>query len=77
MGHIKVNVDGGCDKDKVGSGIIIRNNTGQNIGVLTKPFMRSISPLVTELLALKEALSFCLELGFSTGVVRSDSKEAV
>ena len=77
-GYIKLNTDGGW---AVGSGTrgiggVVRDEHGLLVGAFAKPIHAFISPLATELLALRVGLDFVKCLGNAPVLVETDSIEA-
>lgn len=60
-GQVKAYVDAALSHGHgvVGVGLLVRNCKSKLIGAMAKPFMQLLSPLATELPAIKEAVSFC------------------
>lgn len=46
------------------------------MGAMAKPFFRSCNAFVAKLLAIKEAMEFCCQIGFFGGKRVTDDKEA-
>ena len=77
-GTLKLNTDGGgavADHTR-GIGGIVRDDRGSLIGAFAKPMYELLSPLATELVALKVGLEFLWSMGHASVLVETDSLEA-
>lgn len=61
----------------IGIGAIICNSDGSLMAAISKSFTLLLLPLATKLLAIKEALEFCVQMGFLEGKLSTNSNEAV
>ncbi|XP_074378191.1 uncharacterized protein LOC141719717 [Apium graveolens] len=77
-GWVKENVDAAIFQDRsIGCGVVIRNDQGMFLAVRSKKLQGVWSPKEAETLALKEALSWLIELQYKECIVESDSKTLV
>ena len=73
---LKVNFDGATFKDigKAGLGAVIRNSSGQVLASISKQVPLLHTSDIVEALAAARAISFALELGFSSFILEGDSE---
>lgn len=79
VGNLKINVDASVpfSGTKFGLGVVVRNHFGDLMGALAKPLSGRVLVLTAELMALHTAFVFCVEAGFSIGVIESDSRQTI
>ena len=75
-GQLKLNVDVVVfsELNRIGIGAVVRDEKGTIIWAWSKVMAVEYSPLVTELLALRDALELVNDLGLVIGVVEMDSR---
>lgn len=64
-------------KGKFGIGVVIRDGHGQFMGAMSKPFFQKRNTLAAKLMVVKKALVFCVQAGFASGELMTDSSEVV
>ena len=76
---LKVNFDGATIKDigKAGPGAMIRNSSGQVLASLSEQVPLPHTSDIVEALAAAQAISFALELGFSSFILEGDSEVVI
>ncbi|XP_060675448.1 uncharacterized protein LOC132804961 [Ziziphus jujuba] len=76
---LKINVDASVKKEtgKFGVGVVVRNASGILMGAPAEPFEASWSVKHAELIAIREALRFCIDMGFHQGEIVIDCREAL
>lgn len=76
---MKTNYDGAMfgESDEAGIGVIIQNSDGEVMVTLSKKIQKPSYVEVLELLAVRQAMSFTLELGFINSTFEGDSKSVV
>lgn len=72
---MKTNYDGAMfgESDEAGIGVIIQNSDGEVMVTLSKKIQKPSYVEVLELLAVRQAMSFTLELGFINSTFEGDS----
>ncbi|XP_075636769.1 uncharacterized protein LOC142609006 [Castanea sativa] len=76
---LKVNFDGATFRDigRVGIGVVIRDSAGQAIASLSEQVHLPHSFDIVKALAIARAISFALELGFSSFILEGDSEAVI
>ena len=77
--YLKVNFDGATFKDigRVGLGVVIRDNHGQVIASLSEQVNLLFSSNMVEAQATARAMSFALEIGYSSFILEGDSESVI
>lgn len=72
--NLEINVDAAVKSDAgiIGIGVVVCNASGDLLGSLAKPLMATWSPQTAELIAVRDAIWFCVEAGFFQGDIVSD-----
>ena len=75
QGLVKINCDGATCKDqnKLGIGVVIRDENGLVLASLDKLLPLLYTTLEIEAMATSTALSFATHMGFHSGILESDS----
>ena len=75
QGMVKINCDGATfrDQKKSGVGVVIRDDNGMVLALLSKQLPQLYSALEVEAMAASTALSFASQLGFHWAILESDS----
>lgn len=76
QGMYYIKVDGAISSKKscLAVGMVIKNASGAFIMGKAQKFSRVMSPLIVEIMAIKEALLWCLGAGITKGEIRTNSK---
>ena len=76
---LKLNFDGTTFKDigKAGLGAVIRNSSGQVLASISEQVPLPHTSDIIEALAAAQAISFALELGFSSFILEGDSEVVI
>lgn len=79
MLEVKANWDAAIDgnEKKVGIGVILRDSAGDILASLCQSYHCAVQPCVAEAHALRRAMEFCEELGFSNVSFEGDSQSII
>ncbi|CAH9137685.1 unnamed protein product [Cuscuta epithymum] len=77
QGRLKLNIDAAVRSNRCGLGGLVRNDAGEFVAGFGKIWQGRLSPLESELLAIREALSWIKGKGWDSVDVESDSLGAI